>query len=65
MAEDPHLPIRVCSLDPIVREDLFELESVFRQCDVVGLGVPFFETSKLMAVAQLSKCVSSVSVESA
>ena len=54
MTKDPHFPFWISSLDSVVRKDLFELESVFRQCDVVGLGVPFLETTELMTVAELS-----------
>ena len=51
MTKDAHLPIWISGLYPIIRKDLFELKSVFRKSDVVGLRVPFFETSKLVTIA--------------
>jgi hypothetical protein len=56
VTKDTHLPIRVGFLDPVIAEDLFELESILRQGDIVGLGIPFFETSKFVTVAQLPTC---------
>jgi len=55
MTKDPHFPFWISSLDAIVRKDLFELESVFRQSNVVGLGIPFFETAEFVTVAELSE----------
>jgi hypothetical protein len=54
MTKYPHFPIWISSLYSIIGEDLFELESVFRQCDIVGLGVPFFEATEFMTVSKLS-----------
>lgn len=55
MTEYTHFPFRISSLDSIIGEYLFEFESVFRQCDIVGLGVPFAKTAEFMAVSQLPK----------
>ena len=54
MTEYTHFPFGISSLDSIIGEYLFEFESVFRQCDIVGLGVPFAKTAEFMAVSQLS-----------
>jgi hypothetical protein len=54
MTKDSHFPIWISSLYSIIGKDLFELESVFRQCDIVGLGVPFFEATEFMTVSELS-----------
>ena len=55
MTEYTHFPFGISSLDSIIGEYLFEFESVFRQCDIVGLGVPFAKTAEFMAVSQLSR----------
>lgn len=59
MPKDPHLPIWISGLYPIIREYLLEFKSVFRQRNIVGLRIPFFETSKLVTIAELPMCVSS------
>ena len=61
VTKDPHFPFWISSLDSIIRKDLFELESIFRQCDVVGLGVPFFETTEFVTIAELSESQSLLS----
>jgi hypothetical protein len=53
MAKDTHLPVGICFLDSVVAEDLFQLERILGQGNVVGLGIPFLETPELVTVAQL------------
>jgi len=53
MAKDAHFPIWISSLDSIIGKDFFELESVFRQGDIIGLRIPFFETSEFVTVSEL------------
>jgi hypothetical protein len=53
MTKDTHFPIWISFLDSIIGKDLFELESVFRQCDIIRLWIPFFKTSEFVTISKL------------